>query len=183
MNDESFSKIVPISSIGRQGLKATFAANAEERKALAERFGISELLEFDGQYFLNRDADADDFLLEGTFRARLVQPCVLTLEPVEEDVAGEFRVLFLSDHDEDEELSAEAEQRFAEEDIEPLVGDSIDVGEVVAQYLAMSINPYPRKPGARVEDASTDRVSVQSEEAALAERSPFAGLKILQDGG
>jgi hypothetical protein len=35
---------------------------------------------------------------------------------------------------------------------EPLMGDSLDIGEVVAQCLALEIDPHPRAPGADLAD-------------------------------
>ena len=37
---------------------------------------------------------------------------------------------------------------------EPLEGDKIDLGEIVAQFLSVSIDPYPRAPGATLENAA-----------------------------
>ena len=31
------------------------------------------------------------------------------------------------------------------------MGDSLDVGEIIAEELALSLDPYPRKPGIAVE--------------------------------
>ena len=57
---------------------------------------------------------------------------------------------------------------------EPLVDGKIDVGEVVAQFLAVAMNPYPRKDGAKVADV----VKSEDEE----ERpNPFAKLAGLKD--
>jgi hypothetical protein len=34
---------------------------------------------------------------------------------------------------------------------EPFEGDAIDIGEAVAQQLALALDPYPRAPGASLE--------------------------------
>ena len=54
-------------------------------------------------------------------------------------------------------------------DVEPLVGDVIDVGEIAAQAFALGLDPYPRLPGSVP--------GVISEDEAIAARSPFAVLK------
>jgi hypothetical protein len=37
---------------------------------------------------------------------------------------------------------------------EPLEGDRIDLGEIVAEELALAIDPYPRAPGAELAAAA-----------------------------
>ena len=35
---------------------------------------------------------------------------------------------------------------------EPLSGNLLDVGEIVAEQLSLAADPYPRRPGAKLED-------------------------------
>ena len=49
---------------------------------------------------------------------------------------------------------------------EPIAAGEIDLGEAVAQQLAVSLDPYPRAPGATL--ASTGEAEAQSPFAALA---------------
>jgi hypothetical protein len=53
-----------------------------------------------------------------------------------------------------------------------VVGDSIDLGELVAQYLYLSINPYPRAP-----DADTQSAEIASK---TQDDGPFAVLAQLR---
>ena len=70
----------------------------------------------------------------------------------------------------EEELMALLEQP------EPLVDGQIDLGEVVAQFLAVAMDPYPRKDDAELPE------SIQSEEAAEADKpNPFAQLAGLKE--
>jgi len=56
---------------------------------------------------------------------------------------------------------------------EPLEGDEIDLGELMAEQLGLGIDPYPRRPGAILEIPET------ASEAAL---KPFAALQALKKG-
>ena len=57
---------------------------------------------------------------------------------------------------------------------EPVIGDSIDLGELVAEYLSLAINPYPRAP-----DADAEAAQYLSDTPA---DSPFAALAKLREG-
>jgi uncharacterized metal-binding protein YceD (DUF177 family) len=57
---------------------------------------------------------------------------------------------------------------------DPIIAGRIDLGALVTEFLALSLDPYPRKPGVEFEDAPTapdDRL----------EESPFAKLAALKD--
>jgi uncharacterized metal-binding protein YceD (DUF177 family) len=104
------------------------------------------------------------------------QSCVATDEPVEGEIDEEFAVEFrplpaARRPDEEVELGE------GELDVIFYEGAQIDLGEAVAQTLALSLDPYPRSPAA--EDALRE-AGVKSEEEARAEASPFAALKALK---
>ncbi len=61
-------------------------------------------------------------------------------------------------------------------DMVALDGEWIDMGETVAQSLALNLDPYPRAPDA---DATLRKLGVLSED----ETGPFAALKGLTFGG
>ena len=58
----------------------------------------------------------------------------------------------------------------AEDPPDPLVGDHIDLGAVAREFVALGLDPYPRKPG----------VVFAYEEDAPGEESPFARLAALK---
>ena len=74
------------------------------------------------------------------------------------------------------DLPKDEETELAEEDCDTAFfsGDSIDIGEAVAETLALALDPFPRAPGAdeRLRDAG-----VLDE----GETGPFAILKALKD--
>jgi hypothetical protein len=58
---------------------------------------------------------------------------------------------------------------------EPVIGEAIDLGELVAQYLSLAINPYPRAPDAEAQ-ADQYRADPQRD-------GPFAVLSKLREQG
>ncbi len=59
---------------------------------------------------------------------------------------------------------------------EPIVEGRIDIGEAVAQQLALALDPYPRKPGISLEDVIGNAAAGDDRPA-----SPFAVLAGLVD--
>ena len=63
---------------------------------------------------------------------------------------------------------------------DPIVGGIIDIGEAVAEHLALALEPFPRAPGAEFQAAeflkSTDKIIEPAKET----RNPFAVLASLR---
>lgn len=163
-----FSRLVAADEIGKDGLVLELGADAEERAALAKRFDLEALHGFEGRARLTALREGR-VRLEVTFDADVVQSCVVTLEPVASHISDHFEVMYAPVADEDDE--AEVFIDVASEDPpEPLLEGKIDVGEMMAQHLAMLIDPYPRAPGA-------PEGSWRTEDGHGAAESPFDKLK------
>ena len=145
-----FSRPISLAKLLKSGAVYRIAATEAERAALARRFALISLDRLEAEVRLNRTAG--DIRLEADFAADLVQACIVTLEPVPAQIAEPFTLIYRPGIDEDEadRLSLENPE---DEIIEPLIGDSIDIGEAVAQQLSVAMDPYPRVSGAQPADA------------------------------
>ncbi|MGH7185011.1 MAG: DUF177 domain-containing protein, partial [Pseudomonadota bacterium] len=112
--------------------------------------------------------------VEGRFEAEVAQSCVVTLEPIAARLAASFSALF---GEGGPGLAALAQGADGSDPPEPIERGVIDVGETVAQHLALALDPYPRKPGASVprEYSATEEAGSREER-----RNPFAGLGSLK---
>jgi len=139
-----FSRPVNVQRIGRLEHRTAIAANAAECGALARRFGLIELAEFAATLVLRRRGDG---IVEvtGTYRARLAQPCVVTLEPVWSTITEDVRLFFGGTLG---SPPADLDPFDDEGWPEPIEGGAIDLGEALAQLLALALDPYPRSPAA-----------------------------------
>ncbi len=120
------------------------AATPVECAALARRFDLLALDRLEAQVRLTPLAGGL-LRLSASLSAEVVQGCVVTLEPVRSRIDDEFSVLYRA--------GAEAGETSvvlsgADEVVEPLPGDTLDIGEAVAQQLSLALDPYPRAPGA-----------------------------------
>ena len=141
-----FSRVVSVDEIGRDGLVLEISADAKERSALAERFGLESLHAFEGTARLSALGDGR-VCLKVTFGADVVQSCVVTLEPVTSHISERFEVVYAPATEVEDEAEVFIDVA-SEEPPEPLIGGRLDVGEMMAQHLAMAIDPYPRSPDA-----------------------------------
>jgi uncharacterized metal-binding protein YceD (DUF177 family) len=175
-----FSRPFLLSELPLEGASVDIEAKDPERDALARRFGIEAIGRLTARLGLTRDARTKQVTVRGSFEAEVTQTCVVTLEPFDSVVAERFVARFVRDA-----AAARAAEVFIDltdedEPPEPMTGDSIDLGEVVAQYLALAIDPYPRRPGVEFEQG-TAAVPSEGEDADKT-RSPFAALSVLRGG-
>lgn len=165
-----FSRPISADQIGPQEIQREIAANVAERARLAERFDLISLDRLEAVLTLKRDR-AGLIQVRGRFEADVVQACVVSLEPVPAKLAESFMVAFGSSArvGGDDVVIAIDESDPPEE----LTDGRIDLGEAVAQQLAVTLDPYPRAPGAeeRFEQAERERARQEGSDG-----SPFAVL-------
>ena len=63
---------------------------------------------------------------------------------------------------------------------EQIIGGQFDVGDTLIQLLAVEINPFPRKPGASLENMPEAKAQRERTEESETD-NPFAALAALKD--
>lgn len=166
-----FSRPVRMDQLARHAQGVTISAEPAEREALAHRFDLLSLDRLEAEYGLTQDSGG--ISARGHLRAELVQACVATGLPVPESIETDFVLRFVPDSetgDEGEELEIDSNDC----DVIGYDGQVIDMGEAVAETVALAMTPYPRSPDA---DTHLRDAGVLTEEQA----SPFAALLSLKD--
>lgn len=155
------------------------SADKAECAALASRFGLQALERLSAILVIRRVSDGM-FHVSGQLSADVVQLCVVTLEPLKATLDEAVSVTFVKPRitGPKGKAAAEAEESLEDEGPETMEGDLIDLGEAVAQQLAISLDPYPRAPGASLEAVLPPRLVVEPEEETRP--SPFAVLETLR---
>ncbi len=125
-------------------------ANGTERAALARRFDLLSLDELRAEGTLETLHGGRGALLSVRFAASLSQACVVTLEPVPATIAETFTLEYAvpSEVVEPQDIEIDVEET---DPPEPLIDGTVDVGEAVAEQLALALDPYPRAPGVEFE--------------------------------
>jgi hypothetical protein len=158
--DRPFSYKVKVGHISLNPVEVRLEADEAERKGLAALWDVVSVEELKAELKINR-WKRDGVRVRGTVKARIVQECVVSLDPVETEINEEFEQLFVP---EGSKLARVPIQPSGEMVMDPegqdlpetFVGDTIDAGVVVAEFAAMGIDPYPRKPGLDFEDHIED---------------------------
>lgn len=174
----TFSHTVRVETIRQRGTPAVVGVDTDALARIAAALGIASLERLEGRFTLTRNGER--VRLEGHLDAELHQTCIVTLEPFAVALSLPVRLDFMPEAD----LAAIAaraardagkdtgeidiEVKLNEDDPpEPIVDGVIDLGAVMLEFLALSLDPYPRKPGAAFAAAEPD-VLLQSPFAALA---------------
>jgi uncharacterized metal-binding protein YceD (DUF177 family) len=174
-------RIVDLDRLGANGTAVDIVASDGERAALAKRFGFLGLPAFAARVTVDRRIGSQ-IVVEGRLRGKIVQACVLTLDPVTQELDDAFRLVFKKDlTDERDPESGEAVLSAHADSPEPLSGNLLDVGEIVAEQLSLMADPYPRRPGAKLEDVLPRPRGGGRKGASEQRRHPFAGLAALRD--
>ena len=122
-----------------------------------------------------------DWTLEAALDARVVQPCVVTAEPVATDLSETVERIYTADMPEPEGDEVE----MPEDDRVEALPVTLDLTEVMAEALSLSLPLYPRAPGARF--GQIDHAAPGTEALTDETVKPFAGLADLlkkgEDGG
>jgi uncharacterized metal-binding protein YceD (DUF177 family) len=171
MSPPEFSRPVRIDTLGADPRTMRVTAEAAERRALAQRFALPAIRALAAEAALVRKGE--QVIAKGRIKAAVTQSCVASGKPVEAEIDEPFELQFRpmpapSRPDEEVELSeSELDTVFYD-------GAAIDLGEAVAETLSLSLDPYPRAPGA---EQALKAAGVKSEE----EAGPFGALAGLKD--
>jgi uncharacterized metal-binding protein YceD (DUF177 family) len=149
-DDNPFSYAVKVAHISANAVDVRISANPEELAGLARLWNILDVKALSASFQIQR-WKKDGVRVRGTVEADIVQSCVVTLDPIDFHIEEEVEVIFVP------EGSKLARMPTATESGEMLLdpegpdapeifsGDTIDVGIVAAEHIALAIDPYPRK--------------------------------------
>ncbi|MCF6369949.1 YceD family protein [Rhizobium halophilum] len=171
-----FSYPVRVGHVSANPVTVHLEAGPTEREGLAQLWKITAVHALKSEMQIAR-WKKDGVRIKGHVEAEIEQACVVTLEPVSSKIQETFEQVFVP---EGSKLARMVLSDSAEMVLDPegpdapetFTGDTIDAGEVVAEAVALAIDPYPRKPGV----GFTDHVEDDPTEEA-APPSPFAALK------
>jgi len=173
-------------SVSSNGRNIHIKAEESQLQAVAERIEVQAVKSLDADVRVELQNGGHILYISGKFKADILQECVVTGDPIESVIEDNFEAWY-ADHDkavpfirakhqvqsviEGDEIQMLEEK----DDPEPLVDGQVDLGEVVLQFLSLSVNPYPRKVAAN----ETEEIIVvaESKSAASLRPNPFAALK------
>jgi uncharacterized metal-binding protein YceD (DUF177 family) len=152
--------------LGPDPREVVLDATPAECAALAERFGILGIGVLSAKLRLTPETGGT-VRARGTLAAEVEQACVVTLDPVRQPVQApiELRILGEGGIPADDDPNSPDEIESA--------GGIVDLGEAVAEQLALALDLYPRAEGAEL--PALDPPEEPAPEPA-AKPNPFAAL-------
>ena len=161
---------VALDDVAEEGQRFDLAADADTRAGVARIAGLRDLPRLEAVFDVTRHGRRGP-RVAGRVSATVGQSCVVTLEPLANEVNEDVDLVFLPAA----AVTADDQAGTREPSLgeaEPLRGGSIDLGALATEFLILGLDPYPRKPGA----------IFQPPAEAEPDEGPFAALAALKKG-
>jgi uncharacterized metal-binding protein YceD (DUF177 family) len=162
-----------IDAMPAAGRTLKLVVDLPEREAIARRLRITRVERLEAELTALRLQGG--FRVNGRLSARIVQPSVLTLDPVTQDITEPLDRVFLPGgeklfaEDADAEVFVDVE---GEELPDHFEGNEADLSDMIIETLALAIDPYPRADNETLASVG---------DAPDPDEKPFAALKALKD--
>jgi len=171
----AYSHRIRVADLPRSGLAFDLSPDADELTALKAVLEVTNLkkVRFRGTL---KPLGRKDWALSGDLGATVVQPCVVTFQPVTTRLDLTVARTYLA---EAPEYEAGTELEMPEDDsAEPLPAE-IDLGAILAEEISLNLPPYPHAPD--VEPADITVTAPGQTPMTDEDIKPFAGLGALRD--
>jgi uncharacterized metal-binding protein YceD (DUF177 family) len=162
-----------VEDVPETGQHLDLVANAEARAGVARVAGLRDLPRLQASFDVTRQGSG--LRVAGRVSATVGQTCVVTLEPLANEVDEAIDLVFAPQAVKRNGEGANAEESNVAEswnEPEPLIDGTVDLGALATEFLILGLDPYPRKPGA----------TFQLPGGASADEGPFAALAKLKKG-
>lgn len=174
-NGPEFSRMVESAGLRPTGEEMRLEANDAELAAIAERLGLVCLHELKCQLKLEPWRKGG-WHVTGLVQSEFEQLCVVTAETFRSTCPIEIDRYFMHEKDRLNRSSEIVVDPLSHDEPDVIEAGRIDLGEMAVEELALSLDPYPRAPGAEFEALQSD----SSENVAEDKPNPFAALAKLQ---
>jgi Large ribosomal RNA subunit accumulation protein YceD len=170
-SDMPWSVPVAVADVPEIGSHLELVADSGVRVAVAELAGLAALPRLGASFDL-APYGRDGLRVIGRVSATVGQTCVVTLEPMENEIEELIDLVFVPQPGASPDVPSGTEIDIgADPGPECLVGGVVDLGALATEFLLLGIDPYPRKPGAVFEAPAVGGGS----------GGPFAGLAALKE--
>ena len=157
-----FSRPLQVDRVPALGSHERIAADEKECAALAKRLGLPKLHSLGG-LLKAVPWRGGGLKITGTLNAKVDQVSVISLETFTSTLEYTIERYF---------LSPRAGNPTAEEDVDIIEHGIVDLGEILAETMALELDPYPRREGEAFSDIE--------EPLEPAKVSPFTALSKLK---
>jgi hypothetical protein len=167
---------VAVEDVAETGEHFDVIADDTVRAAVAKVAGLRELPRLQASFDVTRRG-ADGLHVAGSVSATVGQNCVVTLEPLANEIEETIDMVFIPQQPPAAAQDGDTEPKSKPRDVkwgdpEPLLGGIVDLGALATEFLILGLDPYPRKAGAVFEPPADEKP----------DPGPFAALAKLTKG-
>ncbi len=175
-----FSYPIAVADVPESGLDFSIAADGATLRALAAANDLANIASLEAEFHVV-PMGGHRFNVSGEMRAKITQICVVSLEPFDSDIVEPIDVDFAPAVEAKAiEAATQATSLLGEGGIagqerdppDPIVDGKIDLGALASEFLALGLDPYPKKPGVTFEPPNGDTDK---------QETPFSVLRKLQE--
>jgi hypothetical protein len=134
-------------------------ADKQTRDAVAEHAGLRAMPRLAASFDVMPRGRAGLHVV-GRVSATVGQTCVVTLEPLENEIEEAIDLVFT--HSDTPAVGGADVEIPAADAPEPLIGGTVDLGEIATEFLILGLDPYPRKPDATFQSPAAEEDSAHS---------------------
>src|SRR5512132_2802174 len=132
-----------LSDVPESGRHLDLFADRQTRDAVAEHAGLTALPRLEARFDVIPHGRGGLHVV-GRVSATVGQTCVVTLEPLEDEIDESIDLVFAPGGASPQAASGEVEVPAVDEP-EVLAGGVIDLGAIATEFLILGLDPYPRK--------------------------------------
>jgi hypothetical protein len=162
------TRMLAVETVPDTGLDIRLCASKTERAALADDSGLVAVQTLEAGFHVRKHGP-ESYKVSGVLRALVTQTCVVSLEPFETFVSAPIDVEFAPFRGWKLSAGGTATCAGPEDPPDAIIDGQIDLGALAAEFLALNLDLYPRKPGVAFENANVG--------GEAATESPFAVLR------
>jgi uncharacterized metal-binding protein YceD (DUF177 family) len=156
-----------LADVPEAGRHLDLVADSKTRTAVAEHAGLVALPRLVASFDVAPHGRGGLRVI-GRVSATVGQTCVVTLEPLENEIEEAIDLVFMPA--DALPLVGGAEVEMPPDAPEALIGGAVDLGEIATEFLVLGLDPYPRKPDAAFQSPTVGEDSAH----------PFAALASLK---
>ena len=155
---DNFSYIILLEQIKREvEYEFNLVCSKDALRELPKRLNVIEAKKasFNGHLKLQV---ANQIVLCGTVKAKLIQPCSLTLEPVVTTINEKISRTFFIGPNEKKPIKKSVFELTEKSFDNDIILDEINLGEVLMETISLETPDYPKKSGASISLAPTESI-------------------------
>ncbi len=156
---DNFSYIISLEQIKR-GIEHEFhlVCSMDALRELPKRLNVMEAKKasFNGNLKLQA---ANQIFLFGTVKAKLIQPCSLTLEPVVTNIYKRITRTFFIGKNENKPMKKSVLELTEKSFDNDIILDDINLGDLFMETISLETPDYPKKSGASISLTETESIN------------------------